>query len=253
MVQIYERPPTFSEEMARSIGGTLGGVARGALEGHLGKKQRESEDKILESEFGMKFPANPELRKLMVANALKGRSSAQMEHAKQQASEKEMKGLASALDWLDENIGYTGTKVIPGFKSFTAGGANREAVGKREEFDKTGFWAADKAFTHFNKGVVNKEKFKELKEELSPRSDLSERKNKARIAALRRITGLNSDISPSEFNSKVDKEIKAVKKIEKSASGKEKLTNEIIDMFLDQAGGNPTEAKRLAKEAGYKW
>jgi hypothetical protein len=123
-------------------------------------------------------------------------------------------GLGESLDWLDDNLKYTGTKTVPGFSSFTAGGLRRDVVEKREEFDRLGFLAADQVFTHFNKGVINKDKLKLIQNDLAPNSNNSERVNKARIAALRRIAKLPKNAPAEAVNKAIDKEVAAQKKIE---------------------------------------
>jgi len=136
----------------------------------------------------------------------------QAKEAKEKAEKEEATaGLKSALDWLDENQTYAGSSTIPFTKSFTAGGLNREAVGKRAEIDATGFWAADQVFTHFNKGTVSKEKLAVIQKDLAPRSGISEREYKARVSALRRMSNLPADISKEEFNKQLAKEVKNAK------------------------------------------
>lgn len=145
-----------------------------------------------------------------------------------QEKQQEIQGFQNAFETLEDMIPYTGVTTIPGFKSFTFGGLNREAVEKRENFDKLGFWITDKVFTHFNKGTVSVPKFEEIKENLAPRADLSERKNRARINSLRTISNLPSNISQKEFDKIVDKQIAEVNKIPDNAPGSKRMSLEEI-------------------------
>lgn len=117
----------------------------------------------------------------------------------QMEKQQELQGLKDTLNQLEEDIPYTGTAIF-GKKSFFGNIPGTEAYQKREEFDSSGFLAADKVFTHFNKGTISKEKLKKISEDLAPRSDLSEKKNIARIASLRRIMGLPKDISEKKLD-----------------------------------------------------
>lgn len=145
-----------------------------------------------------------------------------------QEKQQEIQGFQNAFQTLEEMLPYTGVTTIPGFKSFTGGGLRRETVEKRENFDKLGFWLTDKVFTHFNKGVVSQPKFKEIKESLAPRADLSERQNRARINALKTISNLPSDTTSKEFDKVADRQIAEVNKIPENAPGEKKMSLEEI-------------------------
>lgn len=136
-----------------------------------------------------------------------------------QAKQEEMQSYQNGFNALEALIPYTGSQ-LPFFKSSTFGGLNREAVEKREQFKTLGFWITDKIFTHFNKGVVSTPKFDEIKNNLSPRADLSERQNRGRINSLKTILNLPSDISSKEFDKIVDGEMKKLNKIPERAPSK---------------------------------
>lgn len=108
------------------------------------------------------------------------------------------------IDWLRDNIDYTGWAGIPGTKA-QFGRFKRTKAGRiREEFDKKSLWMTDKIFTHFNKGVINKPKWETIKDELAPNSKLSKNENIARTNALESMLELPPDISPEEFDNYVD-------------------------------------------------
>ena len=215
MVQIIQerREPSFSQR--------LGGAVQTGLEGFSKIYGQQKENEAIKRLTGQDVSglSDPFKQKLF-EQTLKNQGFQQKIAAQQQAkgaeSEAELGGLNEALDWLDENIEYSGENTIPGFKSFTAGGLNRGAVEKREEIDTTGFLAADKVFTHFNKGTISKDKLQVILKDLAPNSKLSERKNKARIASLRRMMKLPSDIPESAFDKIVEREKKGIGKIDKS-------------------------------------
>lgn len=187
------------------------------------------------------------------------------------ASEKEQAhaGIKTSLDWLDKNIGFSGKHGISprwgGIEALgTEGGlamkdpvtgqqlSNLQIKKIREEIDQTGLLAADAVYTHFNKGVLNKVKWEDVKELFSPKSDLPAEVNRARIASLRRIMGLKPNISKEALNKQIDKEANVLKKIEKSGKSK-KLTDDVLDKFLSEANDDPVKAAELAHEAGYSW
>lgn len=119
---------------------------------------------------------------------------------KQKENQKEDEILKNAFSNIESLIPYSGIKTIPGMKSFTGGGLNRRAIQKREQFDREGFLLADKIFTKFNKGVINKDKLKVIKNEMAPNSKLSERVNSARIDALKTMSGLPQDATNEQFD-----------------------------------------------------
>lgn len=132
----------------------------------------------------------------------------------------------------------------------------------QEALNAQGFWITDQVYTHFNKGVINKEKFKNMKDDLAPNANLRPAVNKARLKALKTISGLPEDISKEKFDKVLDQSIKKVKEVErhedkvdkkKGASKKSEktLTDDLALEILKEAGNDPNEARRIAKERGY--
>jgi hypothetical protein len=127
-----------------------------------------------------------------------------------------------------------------------------------EELDTLGFWYTDKIYTHFNKGVINKEKFKNMKDELAPNSKLTPRENRARLKSLNTIAGLDPNVSSKDFDRVLDREVKKVKKLSQGRgvsgkSSKNQLTDEVVVQILEEAGGDPAKATEIAKERGYEF
>ena len=246
MATFLPRPQSTSDRIARGLHSAAGeGIP--AIAGHLQQKEKEKkENEFLKRFTGEDFSgASSEFKKIALDNMMKRQSQAeklmqktteQVQKKRQEEEKKreEAQGLSNALDWLDENIEYTGSTSIPFTKSFGAhkGGLNREAVEKREEYDATGFWAADQVFTHFNKGTISKDKLKVIKEELAPHSGLSERTNKARNSAMRRMANLPKNLPKSQFDKHLNSELNAVKKIEKH-EGFEQKDLPPIDSFWE--------------------
>ncbi len=224
MVQVLPAVPSFGEKLANVLGQAGSDVAQGFIQ----RNQNQKDQEIINSfdpnaspidqirRFSQLSPQKQQALTPLLQQYLKTQGTQQAAQQKQEAEalkkQEESAGLKNALDFLDENIEYSGTKYIPGFKSFTAGGLKRDVVEKRAEIDSTGFLAADQIFTHFNKGTISKDKLKVIQNDLAPKSNLSERENKARINALRRMANLPKDISPEKFNKILDKEVKSAKK-----------------------------------------
>ncbi len=91
-------------------------------------------------------------------------------------------------------------------------GLSAENIQAREELDTLGFLVADKIYTHFNKGTMSNAKLEQVKKQIAPRSDLSERENIARINALERIMALPPDVSPEKLDAVIDQGSKEVEK-----------------------------------------
>lgn len=129
---------------------------------------------------------------------------------KSQELQQTREGLKSSIDFLEEALPYTGAR-FGGGKALLRNVPGTEAFAKAKEFDSTGFWVTDNVYTHFNKGTVSDAKLELIKKDLSPRSDLFESENRARINSLKRIMALPADISKEKFDAIVDKEVKSVK------------------------------------------
>jgi hypothetical protein len=229
MVQVLEGKPSFAQSIASALGGGLGaGISQGSnlaqqmmLEAHKQKQKRlglgqelAGENRALKEKYGIDLEGitEPSARKAVIS-----------EGVKKSTSQTEQQGLSNALDWLEDNIEYTGSTSIPFTKSFSADlplTMNREGLQKREEFTKTGFWATDQVYTHFNKGQISEAKLEVIKNDLSPKAELSERVNKSRIAALRRIANLPRNAPKEVVDKKINQELKAMKKIESSGENR---------------------------------
>lgn len=227
MVTILEDQPSFGQLFARGLGKNISAALQGGTEGYFQKKREKEEVEKFKKQFG--FDLSKEGRAEFYKSFGKSAGEQPFKEAleKQKAAIEDQKkreeeeGLRNTLDWLDENVEYTGLGGVPGLfagntQNLFSQLPSSESYQKREEFTQAGFWAADKIYTHFNKGVISEEKLKLLVEKLSPKGDIFQAKNKARIAALRRISKLSSNISPEEFNKQLNKEIKSVEKIKSS-------------------------------------
>lgn len=195
------------------------------------------ENEMIKQKYGIDLSGiqDPKIRQTLMNDALK-------KGQEQQQQAEESQGVSDALNWLDENAEYAGSTLYPG-KSFLGGKSkgnrftifdlpiNRAASGTREEIDATGFWVTDKIYTHFNKGQISNVKLETIRKDLSPRSDISERAYKARVAALRRISNLPPNAPKSVVDQTIDREIKAVKKIEKATGNKEQERPSLEEIF----------------------
>ena len=246
------------EEMKRKQGmGDFSKYFKGAPQGTEGQEQTAGSalsgmDPMQKAAFAQEFP--------------KAYKVMQEEEDKAQ----DLKGIHDTLDWLDENTKYSGTFGVPinwggieaqgdstglGLKDSEGNQmSNPEIQSVREGIDSSGIWAADKVYTHFNKGVLNKEKWEDVKMKFAPSAKLPSYINKARTAALRRIMGLKPNSSPAAVNAVIEKEKKALTKIEKSKGSSEKeLTDDVLDRFLDAANEDSDKAAEMAKAEGYSW
>lgn len=211
-MQILPEVPSFGTQIARNIGSGLGqGINSGMdFASKLAMQRQKSQ-----GDFASKL-------------ALHQAKNDIDQQAKRQEAEKGDQGFKDSLDWLDQNIEYTGP--VAKFTKL-AGIPGTEAFGKRAEFDAQGFWATDKAFTHFNKGQISREKLKVIQNDLAPRSDLTQKTNKARISALRRLSNLPSDIPSEVFDKQLQLEKKTLGKIEGSSSVGKKTERPPLSSF----------------------
>lgn len=95
-------------------------------------------------------------------------------------------GYEKTLKELEDMLPYTGATFIPGTKSFAGKRANRGAVQKRSEFDVLAFSLEGFLREMATKGTLPQGTFQTLLSKL-PSSTLSERENKGRISAIRKI------------------------------------------------------------------
>ncbi len=148
------------------------------------------------------------------------------ETKEQKEKEEEHANLRQQFDRVRELIPYGGSRLIPGTKSFGAFSTNvdksaREAYEKRQELDSLGFFVADRVFTHFNKGVISKDKLKKI-ETLAPNSSLSERANEGRLKSLERLANLPSTLNEIQFDEAIHKEKLKVAKTDEQGAKVEK-------------------------------
>ncbi len=173
------------------------------------------------------------------------------------AKKEEVKGeVVPSLDRLEELTKRSGGRF--GF---------RPALGKlpftpwneeRKELDTLGIWAADKVYTHFNKGVLNEAKWNDVKDKFAPKAELSDRENMARINAMRRIMNLPAGISSKKLDGVIDQEQRNItksesdkKRPEKNEKGK-KLTSDVLEKWKKE-GLSREQSEARAKELGYEF
>ena len=181
---------------------------------------------------------------LIVASQHKAQIAEQEEERKRERAREELIPIAKELETYINSVGAQ-----PG---------NLEMA---ENLDRLGFWYTDKIYTHFNKGVVSKIKFSEIKNKLSPNASASPRVNRARLNALNTIAGLKPNVSSKDFDRAVDKGVKKVDKIAQknvspkkgNASSPKALTEDLIMQIFEEAGGDPEKATQLAKDRGYEF
>lgn len=274
MPQVLPQVPTFAER----LGGRLEQAIGQGIQGYKQHKRTLADQKVLEAigsnpnSSAMDYitgfsKLSPEAQKTytpIIQSLLNNQGRADAQRVKvegkaaEKAAEKEelTQGLNQSLDWLENNVSYTGSQWVPYSDSERTRewSTDREAVQIRKEYDTTGFWAADQVYTHFNKGQISEAKLKVIKNDLSPRGDLSERENKARIASLRRISNLPSDASKEKVDKVIDAEVKKVssKPTEKVAKGT-KITSDIATKLLEESGGDKEKARAKARNMGYEF
>lgn len=243
MVEIIQenRKPTFLDRLgvglnqaAQSLPDILERIQKNREEAELGKQIKEK--------YGIDLPRGGQVEFAKAFGKAAGeqpfKEALDMKKAQQVAMEREEenKGITDTLDWIDKNAKYSGKFGVPpkwgGIEAQGEKGGlglinpdtkkpmtDLEIKAKREEIDQAGLWLADRVYTHYNKGVLNQVKWEDVKERFSMRSDLPATINRARAAAIKRIIGLDSNISPSGLKNIIDKEIKALDKIEKGKTG----------------------------------
>ena len=285
-IQILPQVPNFGSQLAQVLGQAGTNIGQGLVQRHQNTQDQKILESITESSSPMdvikKFGAlSSERQKTMspvLQQYVRGSQAYQAQNAKQQAkqqAEVDLKqNLEEGFQELEGLLPSTGSEGWGNIESMvgaeggqagTWGGLNRGAVERRERFTKQGFWLTDQVYTHFNKGTISMPKFEQMKEELAPRADLSERQNKARIDSLRRISALPKDISSKKADKIIDQEITKVKKgykeqpkesikLQKVEAGTPLPPDSpIVEQIMDQVGGNVKKAEELAKKLGYNW
>ena len=262
------------ESFGAALGKALGGAAQSTAEGYSERKRKEKEmssqnDALKKMGIDLSGITDPEIRKLVIAEELKGNRKLREKEAENKEAQA---GIMESADWLDKNLKYSGTFGVHqkwgGVEAQGEGGglglrdesgkqlSNMEIKAKREGIDQTGLWLADKVYTHFNKGVINQTKWEDVKDRFAANSELPAAINRERVAAVKRIMGLPTNAPASVINKVIDTEMKTLDKIEKSKGGKSKelkLTDDIINSILDETKGDVKKAEQIAKERGYSW
>lgn len=262
MVQVLPYVPSFGEKLMPVLSESIGNIAKGYQQ----QRANQNDQKILEGLA--KNPNATPLEQIAAVNQLskdkresltplftqyiKTQQKQGETSAKAAEAQKERQEFEPTLNRLDDLVHRTGAK-LPFSDAFFGGIPGTAANQEREEFDSLGFLAADKVFTHFNKGTISKDKLKKIVEDLAPKSDLTQSKNRARIKALRTISGLPSNVSQEKFDAVVDK---ATKSVDKGSSGKvqkgTKLTKDVLEKWKTE-GLDRNEAEKRAKEQGYEF
>jgi len=249
MVQVLPYIPSFGERLAQVAGQVVGDVGSTLVQKHFQNKESNADRDIIANLRPDSSPiellhaygtlskqgqanVSPILQQLIrgqtqenIAGAKAVANQQAEEKKSQEAQEKqkaELAGVNDTLQWLKDNVGYTGTTGIfaLGSKSFGGGkqlapgvnspAFNREAVEKRQQYKSAGFLLADKIFTKFNKGTISKDKLK-IVQQLAPDPEVSERENLGRIAALEKMMALPPDIGKKEFDKQLQEKVREVK------------------------------------------
>ena len=281
MVQILPAGKTFGSQFGQQLGsGITQGVSK-SLEFqqkmHLEKMKKKEE----EGDFSQFFKSNEmqgqngtnseladltDMQKMVMAEKFPKAFEVYKEKIEKQ---QDLKGTLDTINWLDENSRYSGKFGLPpkwgGIEAQGESGglalkdaegnqlSNAEIKGIREEFDSSGIWAADKVYTHFNKGVLNKEKWEDIKTKFAPNSELPSYINKARTAALRRIMGLAPNSSPAAVNTIIERESKALEKIEKSKGNIKGNSSGKVMMKAPNGEDVPMDANMVQEAISRGW
>lgn len=224
MVQVLNSLPTFGQNLVAQLAQAGSQIGQGLAQRRANRLDQElissfnpnDEPLVQIQKFG-KLSEGAQKQVSPLFNHLITSGEKRRDRASEE--EKELSGLRSSLDFLDKNVQYAGTSKVPGFKSFTAGGLNRNAVEKRKEIDQTGFLTADAIFTKFNKGVISKDKLKVI-QDMAPSAEDSERVYKAKVNSLRRMANLSPSSTKEDFDKQLAREEKAVSKASNKKSEK---------------------------------
>lgn len=255
MVQILPQVPNFGSQLAQVIGLAGKNIGEGLVQTYGNVKDKNVMEQLQDPNLSpmQKMTLIGKLSKekagvmaTMYDTFLKGDIAAAQQQAKlagqkelaehkellktgtkEQAKKQTEEGLRTSLDTLDQLIPYTGSTGVgniesilgaEGGKAGTWGGLRRGSVEARKQFDALGFWSADQVYTHFNKGTMSESKLNQVKKNLAPRADLSERENKARINAMRTISNLPKDIDSKKLDKIIDQETTKVQSFKSKKS-----------------------------------
>lgn len=215
MVQVLPHVPTFLEQLTPHLAGIGGSIGTGLSN----RAQNQQEQAIIQKlndpntdpmQFASLVSKLSKDKQAVYSPYVKEAAKRQGEKAK---TAEESKGLEESLTQLEGLLPYGGAR-IPFTKSFLRNVPGTEAFEKSKLIDTLGFYTADKVYTHFNKGTISNSKLEQIRENLAPRGDLTERENKSRINAMRTIMNLPKDISEAKLDQIVNKLQKGVDKDE---------------------------------------
>ncbi len=284
--QVLEPNPGFGSRLGAALGGGIGQGLSQQLNQMLEQKQRKKQlegltpflEQLNVPKEGIQqmidAGLDPQLVASFIPHLQKNQIAQQKAQQEQEEQDAEAQQAEENLNYIDENLDYTGSPLAPG-KSFASEGEfgriwHPKAYETRKEITNRGFWTTDKLYTHFNKGTITDAKLELIKKELSPRGDISPEDNRARINALKSMMKLPKNLSQKQFDKVADQKIREVNKgkdpysqKKSGASSKEgrglkkvapgtPITDEIIDEFLAASRGDPKKAEEFARQAGYK-
>jgi hypothetical protein len=274
MVQFLQRSPSFGELLGQGVGQGLGKGLEFAQQLALKKKEGTQDWENFQKTFQGKDNEfsweniDPVRKAFLAMTNPKAYKALEEQEEKTQAT----KGITQSLDWLEKNIQYSGKfGVAPKWGGIEAQGetgglalhdpetgkqlSNLEIKAKREEINTTGIWMADAIYTHFNKGVLNKEKWEDVKGRFATNADLPAEVNRARMAAARRIMGLPSNAPSKVVNEVINKETKALDKIEKSKGGSSKKEESAGKVIMKAPNGQevPMDAANVQEALKRGW
>ena len=193
MVQIIEEnKPSFSQMIAKGLGGSIGSALQGGLEGHIEKREKEKQN-ALRSESNQQILKNygidlsgitdPKERQTFISESLKGerkRSELQSKENKdQQAKQKESEEFKELFSQIEDLIPYAGAPIG---KALWSKFPWSKAAEKREEMDVLSFQLERYARAAHTKGALSTRVYESLLSKL-PDSKLSEAKNRGRLKA----------------------------------------------------------------------
>lgn len=243
MVQILDRAPTGAERFLGGLQQSLPAISDLIMQHEKQKNLNKIIGPLMErgQDGSMGSGKGPTWETLLtlassghkdIADVLAPYVASQAKQQQEMATEERQKvaqqeELRPSIERLEELIPRTGMR-LPFTKSFFGNVPGTQAFEERKEFDTLGFLVADKVYTHFNKGTVSEAKLEQIKQNLAPRADLSERENAGRINAIKKIMNLPPDISKKNFDKVVDQELKKVGVQADKKSEKRKSLDEIF-------------------------
>jgi hypothetical protein len=251
MVQILPYVPSFGEKLAPVLGEAIGKVGQGFQLGAqrksdalkheiLGDSNRTLTERIKAFQ-GLSPDAQKSISPIfgsMIKQEMKDTSEKSAESRK---TEKKREHLGGVLDELESLKEYAGSTKVPFTSSFQAGpgGLNRTGIEKRASIGPLALTLEGVLRDMTTKGTLAASTFERLVKEI-PNEEMSEREYQGKINGFRKI-----------LESEKPEVRKAVQDNLAKKTEKQSLTPDLAGQFLEKAGGDKTEARKLAKEAGY--